>query len=83
MCAWASFVLAVLLLAGAVDANKDWLIALSAITGVAAFMPGLISLDGNVDRPSRRWRAGRWRARRRYRSWDQSPREVDWEGTWQ
>lgn len=64
----ASFTLAVMLLAGAVDANKDWLIALSAVTGVAAFMPGLISLDGRDDRPWRSWHGRRRRAGRR-RDW--------------
>jgi len=70
----ASFALAVMLLAGAVDASKDWLIALSAVTGVAAFMPGLISLDGRGDRPWRRWRRRRRHAHRR-RDW-----AFDWEG---
>ena len=70
----ASFVLAVVLLAGAVEANKDWLIALSAVTGVAAFMPNLVSLSGG-GRDDWRWR--HWRGpRRRYdRSW-----AWDWEG---
>jgi hypothetical protein len=66
----ASFVLAVLLLAGTVDANRDWLIALSAVTGVAAFMPHVLTLDG---RHHARW----WRRtyRRRYAGpW------RDWEG---
>ena len=56
----AAFVLAILLLAGTVDPTRDWLIALAAVTGVAAFMPGVFSLDGflGVDRGrgSRRWR---------------------------
>jgi hypothetical protein len=70
----ASFVLAVLLFAGAVDANKDWLIALSAVTGVAAFMPGLVSLDGRSDDgPWRHWRGARRRGRRHDWAWD-------WEG---
>lgn len=70
----ASFVLAVMLLAGAVEADKDWLIALSAVTGVAAFMPNLVSLSGG-GRDDGHWR--RWRGpRRRYgRRW-----AVDWEG---
>jgi hypothetical protein len=60
----ASFVLAVLLLAGTIDPAKDWLIVLSAVTGVAMIMPGLVSLD---DRESP---SGRWRRRGR--------RHVDW-----
>ncbi|MEX2227917.1 MAG: hypothetical protein WEB52_15895 [Dehalococcoidia bacterium] len=68
----ASFVLAVMLLAGAVDANKDWLIALSAVTGVAAFMPRLLTLDGGHDD----FRGRRWHARHRRRAgW-----AVDWDG---
>jgi hypothetical protein len=68
----ASFVLAVLLLAGSVDATKDWLIALSAVTGVAAFMPHIVSLDRQPDH----WRWMRIRGRRRYgRGW-----ALDWEG---
>jgi len=68
-----SFVLAVLLLAGTVDADKDWLIALSAVTGVAAFMPDVLSLDA-------RSHGGRWwrrSYRRRYAgAW------RDWEDDW-
>jgi hypothetical protein len=72
----ASFVLAVMLLAGAVDANKDWLIALSAVTGVAAFMPGIVSLDGNrYDRAWMRWQRGTRRHRRHRHDW-----AWDWEG---
>lgn len=63
----ASFVLAVLLAAGAVDATKDWLIAMSIVSGVAAFMPGIISLDGG---DNHHWR-GRW-GRREWR-WDREP----------
>jgi hypothetical protein len=56
----ASFVLALVLAAGAVDATKEWLIAMSAVSGVAAFMPRLVSLE---DRGRRRGhRGGRdWR----------------------
>jgi hypothetical protein len=72
----ASFALAVLLLAGTIEANKDWLIALSAVTGVAAFMPHIVSLDQWEEDAARsgRWmRIGRRRGRRR--GW-----VVDWEG---
>jgi len=57
----ASFVLAILLLAGAVDPTRDWLIALAAVTGVAAFMPRVFALDGflGFDHGWRR-RHGRW-----------------------
>ncbi len=41
----AAFVLAVLLLAGTIEPTRDWLIALSAVTGVAAFMPRAFALD--------------------------------------
>ncbi len=41
----AAFVLAVLLLAGTIDPTRDWLIALSAVTGVAAFMPRIFHVD--------------------------------------
>jgi hypothetical protein len=67
----ASFVLAVLLLAGTVEATRDWLIALSAATGVAAFMPRVLSLE--QDRGHRRWRghARRWREEMRAWRWDE------------
>ncbi len=68
----AAFVLSVLLLAGAVDANKDWLIALSIVTGMAAFMPGLLSLDGG--RHDRWFGRSHWdmghRRSRRHRRWE-------------
>ena len=63
----ASLVLAVLLLAGAVEVEKEWLIAMAAVSGVAAFFPGLISLEAPDDGRKRRqhWRRahnrGRWR----------------------
>ncbi len=58
------FLLSVLLLAGVVDPVKDWLIVLTAVTGVALFMPGLVSFDDR-EPPSARW------SRR-------SRRHVDW-----
>jgi phosphoglycerol transferase MdoB-like AlkP superfamily enzyme len=62
----AAFVLSILLLAGTVDATRDWLIALSAVTGVAAFMPRMFAVDRD-DRFGRR----HVRMHRRYRSsWD-------------
>ena len=59
-----SFVLAVLLLAGVIDPVKDWLIVLAAVTGVALFMPKLVSLD------YRESRAIHWRRHSR--------RNIDW-----
>lgn len=63
----AAFVLSILLLAGTIDATRDWLIGLSIATGLATFMPRLISLEGHDhrDRGSRRWQRwevhhGRW-----------------------
>ena len=41
----AAFLLATLLLAGAIEPTRDWLIALAAVTGVAAFMPRAFALD--------------------------------------
>jgi len=41
----AAFVLAVLLLAGTIDPTRDWLIALAAVTGVAAFLPRAFAVD--------------------------------------
>jgi hypothetical protein len=52
----AAFVLAALFSFDAIEAERDWLIALAAVMGVAAFWPGLISLD-NGHRHERRWRA--------------------------
>jgi hypothetical protein len=78
-----AFVFAVLLLAGVMDANRDWLIGLAAVTGVAAFMPGMISL-GRGRRRSRwdwewAWSEPReWRRRRAT-----SPRRDDpWGDDW-
>jgi hypothetical protein len=75
----ASFVLAVLLLAGTIDATRDWLIGMAIVSGVAAFMPRLLSIDlsGHSDE-RRRWswfehgrgrRQERW-ARRADRHWE-------------
>lgn len=67
----ASFVLALLLLAGAVDATRDWLIAMSVISGLAAFMPGIVSLDSG-DRGRRRGRH-RWREWVEFGEWGDAP----------
>jgi hypothetical protein len=55
-----SFVLWTLFAFQAVEAERNWLIALAAVNGVAAFFPGLISLDGDGRRARRAW-AGEWR----------------------
>jgi hypothetical protein len=62
----ASFVLAVLLLAGTVEATQGWLIALSVATGVAMVCPGIVSVDSER-RDRRRWE--RWE---RWLAWDNS-----------
>jgi hypothetical protein len=71
----AAFVMAVLLLAGTIEATRDWLIGLTIVTGVAMVAPKLISIDlfGEGDRDwdrSWRWSArpywpDRWERRRR------------------
>jgi hypothetical protein len=66
----ASFILAILLLAGVVDPTRGWLIALSVVTGLAMTTPNFgIDLFG-INRHdhhdySWRWRrrAGRWASR--------------------
>jgi hypothetical protein len=84
----AAFVLACLLLAGTIDPTKDWLIALSAVTGVAAFMPRVFAADlfgFNGGRDSgRRWACGpafRWDnddwAGRLDRKWARFDRRMD------
>jgi hypothetical protein len=55
-----AFIFAVLLLAGVIEPTKDWLIGLSIVTGVAAFMPRTLALDRGG------WRG--WMARRHH--WD-------------
>jgi hypothetical protein len=59
----AAFVLAVLLLAGTIDATRGWLIVTTIATGVAMTCPGLLSIDDGGPRP---WR---WRARRHRIAW--------------
>lgn len=74
----AAFVVAVLLLAGTVDANKDWLIVLSIVTGGAAFMPGALSLDvGGRPQRARRWRE-QWPSRSEWTSKSQG-----WAAEWE
>lgn len=65
----ASFVLAILLLAGVVDPTRDWLIALTVVTGLAMTTPrfgiDLFGFNRNDDDHGRRWRhrGGRWMSR--------------------
>ena len=56
----AAFVLAALLLAGTVDPTREWLIALSVVTGLAMVMPRAFGLDWPADGDDR---GGRWRRR--------------------
>ena len=81
----AAFVLAVLLLAGAVDASKEWLIALSVVTGLAAFTSsgaraGWCGFGGHRshrwDRDDWEGRADRWAAKAD-RKWDRWERRID------
>ena len=59
----AASVLAILLLAGTIEATQAWLIALSIVTGAALVCPGIVALDagrgGSLSR-GRRWE--RWTA---------------------
>jgi len=68
----ASFVLAVLLLAGTVDASREWLIALTAVSGFAMIWPRLISVPLYEERRRRwpDWRGG-W-------DWDWEWDRSDW-----
>ena len=52
----AAFIIAVLLLAGTIDPTRGWLIALSAVSGLAMVAPHTFSLDLFGARRDRRWR---------------------------
>lgn len=84
----ASFVLAVLLLAGTVDPTRDWLIALAAVTGAALCMPRIIAFDF-FGRDYGRYRSPRWERRfnrsdeRADREWARWERRLDRRGTHQ
>ncbi len=75
----AAFVLALLLLAGTVEPTREWLIALSVVTGMAMVMPGAFGLErlgfGHDDHGQRR-RMDRWSARAD-RDWDRWGRRMD------
>jgi outer membrane murein-binding lipoprotein Lpp len=45
----AALIVSTMLLAGAVDATRDWLIVLSVVTGLAAFFPRIIAVPGSHD----------------------------------
>ncbi len=81
----ASFVLAVLLLAGTIEPTRDWLIALSAVTGLALFMPRMIGFDvfGRDDAGGCGWRwerrFDRW-SERADRDWSRWERRMDRRG---
>ena len=81
----ASFVLAVLLLAGTVDPTRDWLIALAAVTGAAMCMPRIIAFD-LFGRDHARRRSWRWERRfdrsgeRADRDWTRWERRMDRRG---
>ncbi len=82
------FVIAVLLLAGAVDPTRNWLIALSVVGGLAAFMPRVLSFDA-FDRDRRAWslfgdsysrrERARWHGAR---AWDRWERRMDRRSHW-
>jgi hypothetical protein len=86
----ASFVLAILLLAGVIDPTRDWLIVLSVVTGLALVIPGGFNIDPfgfdeRPDRVTRKWqrRADQWQRRsarsseRADRDWDRWERRMD------
>jgi outer membrane murein-binding lipoprotein Lpp len=78
----AAFVLAVLLLAGTIDPTRDWLIALSVVTGLAMCMPRMMAFDlfraDRDDDRAWRWqrRAERW-SQRADRGWERWERRMD------
>ena len=63
----ASFVLSLLLLASVVDPTRGWMVALTAVTGAAMLMPGLVSLDEGQGGRQRRSRHAWWTV------WDGEP----------
>jgi hypothetical protein len=79
----ASFVLAVLLLAGTIDATRDWLIGLTIVTGVAMVMPRLVHLDLFGEERGHDWFDWKWdvrterRRRKADRRWDRWERRFD------
>jgi hypothetical protein len=73
----ASFVFATLLVAGAIEPTKDWLIGLTFVTGFAMVTPRLIHVDlfGEDERRGWcDWRDWRWEVR----THDVPVSQVDW-----
>ena len=68
----ASFVIAVLLLAGTVDPTRNWLIGLTVATGLATFAPRMFSIDlfgSGGDRGWCGWGRHDWRSNAPWESW--------------
>ncbi len=55
-----SFVMWVVLLAGVIDPTRAWMIAITAVTGAAMLMPGLVSLEEGQGRRRRSSRRTDW-----------------------
>lgn len=56
----ATFVFAVLLLAGAIEPTKDWLIGLTIVSGIAMVCPKIISIDLFGERERERTKFWYW-----------------------
>ena len=92
----ATFVIAVLLLAGTIDPTRDWLIVLSVISGLALFTPRMFGMWGGFDdmlpgfgfapfgehRGDRMARRFERRYRRHCRRWSRSDSDWDWDAGW-
>lgn len=76
----ASFLLAVLLLAGTIDPARDWLIVLSVVTGLAMMAPRMFGMDLlGIDCDDRRtWRWQRRMDRRSARAERAAHADEDW-----
>ena len=74
----ATLTLAALLLAGTIDPTRDWLIALTAVAGVSAFMPGLLGGGSRWD-DLRPWPSARECTRGHDRGRDRFDREWAWD----
>jgi hypothetical protein len=78
----ASFVLAALLLGGAIDPSRDWLIVLAVVTGLAMVSPrfgiDLFGFDAHDHHRGRRWqrRMDRW-SERADGNWAKWERRMD------
>ena len=75
----ASFLLAVLLLAGTIDPTRDWLIVLSVVTGLAMMAPRMFGIDVfGHDHDRRAWRWQRRIHRRWARMYRSDRSDDDW-----